>query len=95
MTLPRLTQLFLCALPLIGSCANEAPGIDPPRADFYFPTGLALDLGLDDQCRPNEPLLFVSNNNADLRFNGGMVQAVTLSRLPEDLAAPDLSLIHI
>lgn len=69
------------ALALVASslgCATENPGIDPPRAGFYFPTGVAVD--------PRAPYLYVSNTNADLMYNGGTVAVLDLKNLPVDLS---------
>lgn len=59
----------------LGACAVEQPGIDPPEAGFYFPTGLAID--------PDGRYLYVTNANSDLRYNAGTAMAVDLARLPD------------
>jgi hypothetical protein len=66
-----------CLLLCLGGCAIGDPGISPPKDGFYFPTGLALD--------PTRPFLYLSNSNADLRYNGGTIMALDLRKLPEDL----------
>jgi hypothetical protein len=53
------------------------PGTDPPAASLYFPSGLAID--------PDRPYLYVSNNNSDLRYGGGTVQAIDLNKFFADV----------
>ena len=81
---PRISDLLAVGASLLAfvasSCANENPGIPPAKDTFYFPTGLAVDP------RTDRSLIYVSNANADLRFNGGTLLTLDLSRLPEDLS---------
>jgi len=76
-------------LALASGCASEERGTPPPRDRLYFPSGLLLDWGRDpatglvDRRRVR---LFVTNANADLRYSGGTLTALDLSRLPDDLS---------
>ncbi|MCA9666505.1 MAG: hypothetical protein KC503_12980 [Myxococcales bacterium] len=71
--------LLSTLLAAFSGCASDNPGITPSTARFYFPTGLALDP------TPTRHLLYVSNSNADLRYNGGTLMLLDLSKLPTDL----------
>jgi hypothetical protein len=62
----------------LAGCTASEFGLDPPADELFYPTGLALD--------PREDVLYVTNGNADLRYNGGTLMALNLSRLREDLA---------
>lgn len=63
---------------VLGACATEEPGISPHRDRFYFPTGITLD--------PSRELLYVTNSNADLMYNGGTILALDIGRFPQDLS---------
>lgn len=69
-----MVRALLLAVVLAAGCrvSLDDPGTEPKAAEFYFPAGLALD--------PGNRFLYVTNNNADLRFGGGTVQMVDLDR---------------
>ena len=69
-----MSRVLLAALALTAGChySLNDPGTDPLPAQFYFPSGLAVDAAHN--------ILYVSNANADLRYGGGTVQAVDLAR---------------
>ena len=82
-TIP-IRLLPLC--PLLGclllvACATEEPGINPGRDQFYFPTSLAIDT--------TRPYLYVTNSNADLRYNGATLAALNVKEIPADLTLLD------
>lgn len=64
---------------LLSACAVEEAGVPPPQDELFFPTGLAL--------HPTAPVLYVTNGNADLRYNKGTLLALNL-----DKAGPCLDL---
>ncbi|MCC6746542.1 MAG: hypothetical protein IT371_02725 [Deltaproteobacteria bacterium] len=83
--LSSLHPVLVCLLGVLllgtvgtSGCATENPGVTPSRDTFYFPTGLAMD--------PRRPVLYVTNSNADLRYNGGTLMALDLRALPADLS---------
>ncbi|MFH1132212.1 MAG: hypothetical protein V1754_12820, partial [Pseudomonadota bacterium] len=78
MGLWNCSRIFILLCFLLAACSSERVGIDPGRNSFYFPTGLAVD--------PIRPMLYVSNSNADLQFNGGTVEALDLGVLGSDLS---------
>jgi DNA-binding beta-propeller fold protein YncE len=67
----------LAALCVLGACGTEEPGISPGRDTFYFPTTAVLD--------PLRPILYVTNSNADLKYNGATLLVLNLDKLPVDL----------
>ncbi|MCB9557659.1 MAG: hypothetical protein H6707_16235 [Deltaproteobacteria bacterium] len=74
----KLARISFTYLLLLSACATDNPGIAPDRDSFYFPTGLALD--------PARPVLYLTNSNADLRYNGGMISALDLRALPFNIS---------
>ncbi len=66
-----------CQNDLDGLRGVDRPGIDPPRDEFFFPTGL----GLTEDTR----YLFVSNGNADLKYNGGTINVIDLDAVARRL----------
>lgn len=70
--------LYLAVVAGLTACATDEPGISPGRDAFYFPTGLALD--------PVRDILYITNSNADLKFNGSTLTALDLRKLPDDLS---------
>ena len=50
----------------------KAESTDPKPDRFYYPAGVAID--------PDGRLLYVSNNNADLRYAGGTLMTIDLLR---------------
>ena len=77
--------LGLLFLVVTGGCELHNPGDEPPRGDLYFPITLALST----QCRsgevgcqePKPRLLYVGNNNFDLRYRAGSLQAYDLDAI--------------
>ncbi len=68
------TYLLLLAVTATGChWALNEPGTDPEPAQFYFPTGIAVD--------PSHRFAYITNGNADLRYGGGTVQMVDLLRV--------------
>jgi hypothetical protein len=75
----------------VGGCQNdlkglrgvERAGIDPPKDELFFPTGLAVS--------PDGRFLFVTNGNSDLEYNGGTVAVVDLAAVSRRLAAGAVS----
>jgi hypothetical protein len=63
---------FLFAL-LLGACFPPGEGIDPPRDQFYFPVGVAIDADASH--------LFVVSSDFDLQFNAGRVHSFDLEAL--------------
>jgi len=59
------------------ACQASQVGVEPPADEVFFPTGLAVDQKGD--------ILFVTNGNADLRYNGGTLLALDIRRLREDI----------
>jgi DNA-binding beta-propeller fold protein YncE len=64
-----------CAL-LLGCHASEI-GVDPPADEVFYPTGLAVD--------PRGDILYVTNGNSDLLYNGGTLMALDLTKLRADI----------
>lgn len=75
------------AVALVGGCHWDLndPGTDPKPAQFYFPTGIAMD--------PGRRYLYVANANADLRYGGGTVQIVDALRFECTVARARQTLI--
>lgn len=80
-SLAVLASLVLCVG--LGACGLDNPGDDPPRANIYFPTALALSTSTTTQA---PRFLYVVNSNFDLRYNAGSLQAYDLDALDEALA---------
>ncbi len=77
-----LLPLYLLSVCLLlVACATEEPGINPGRDQFYFPTSLAID--------GTRPYLYVTNSNADLRYNGATLTALNVKEIPADLTKLD------
>jgi hypothetical protein len=56
-----------------GPCAPFSNNSEEPcREQIYFPSGLAVD--------PDGDVLYVASSNADLRYSGGSVQSIDLTR---------------
>jgi hypothetical protein len=63
--------LPLLALVAAGaSCFTSSEGLEPPREQLYFPTGIALS--------PGQTTLYVASSDFDLQYNGGTVAALAL-----------------
>jgi DNA-binding beta-propeller fold protein YncE len=75
---PQRSTVALVVLLALGACGTEEPGISPARDAFYFPTTAVLD--------PLRPILYVTNSNADLKYNGGTLMVLDLGKLPSDLS---------
>jgi hypothetical protein len=87
-TVALVLGVAACQL-LSSGCASDDPGITPPRDELYFPTGLALTHWVDPSTsleQRDQPLLLVSNSNADLRYSGGTLTVLDLRLLPGDPA---------
>lgn len=65
----------IAALPLLSSsgCFSLSDGIEPPLLELYFPTNLVVS--------PARSVLYVTNSDFDLQYNGGTVQALDLGAL--------------
>lgn len=59
-------------------CFTSDDGLAPPKASFYYPTGLSVS--------PGGTALFVANSDFDLQYSGGTVQALDLVALRGELA---------
>src|SRR4051794_29336577 len=68
------SRLLLASLLTVGGChwALHDPGTNPPPAELYFPSGIAID--------PVSQFAYVSNANADLKYGGGTVQMYDVLR---------------
>jgi DNA-binding beta-propeller fold protein YncE len=64
---------------LAAGCPATSEEVQPDRNQLYFPTGLVLS--------PDEKVLFVTNANADLRYDSGTLAAVDLD-VVEAIARP-------
>lgn len=69
--------LGLLAAGLCSACFNTGAGVDPPLDDLYHPVGVTLGKAGD--------VLYVANNDADLRYNGGTVQVLDAKTLRKSL----------
>lgn len=69
--------LGLLAAGLCSACFSTGAGVDPPLDELYHPVGVTLGRGGD--------VLYVANNDADLRYNGGTVQALDAKTLRKSL----------
>jgi DNA-binding beta-propeller fold protein YncE len=77
---PRRSNVIVSGRPFIALLAVLAAGcpatseeVRPPADQFYFPTGMDVS--------PDQSLLFVASANSDLRYDGGTVIPVSLSRV--------------
>lgn len=78
--MPRLVQLLVpCAL--LCGCFGPGEGLEVPRNEIYFPTGLALDREAN--------YLYVVSSDFDLQYNGGAIQSYHLPALEELLLDED------
>lgn len=66
-----LSSIIPCVL--LCGCFGPGEGVEVPKDQIYFPTGLALDRQGDH--------LFVVSSDYDLQYNGGAVQSYDLNRL--------------
>jgi DNA-binding beta-propeller fold protein YncE len=74
--MPRLVQLLVpCAL--LCGCFGPGEGLEVPKHQIYFPTGLALDRDAN--------YLYVVSSDFDLQYNGGAIQSYHLPSLEENL----------
>lgn len=64
-----LAALACCA----AACTLDNPGADPVSGKLHFPIALAVDA--------TGSRLFVANSDFDLRYNGGLITALDLSRI--------------
>lgn len=75
----RVSFLSAMTLLVIG-CNND--GDAPPRGTLYFPNAIALS-GRDANGKSH--FLFVANNNVDLRYSRGSLQAFSLDRIEAEI----------
>jgi hypothetical protein len=68
----------LCAA-FASGCYTDSDGLDPPRDALYYPTNLVVS--------PGRKVLYVTNSDFDLQYNGGTVQALDLVALRERAVA--------
>jgi DNA-binding beta-propeller fold protein YncE len=61
------------------ACQASSVGVEPPADRIFYPTGLAVD--------PHGDVLYVTNGNSDLLYNGGTLLALDLTRLRADIDA--------
>ena len=88
MSVPKSLTLLLalalagvaCEAEVDGLVGNEKAGLAPPKSRLFFPTGLALT--------PDGRYLFVTNGNADLRYNGGSISVVDVQESVARILAP-------
>jgi len=72
---PALAMLLAAGAGLSGCGLNQA-GVTPPSDTIAFPASAVLDRDSD--------WLFVTNSNADLRYNDGSLMAFSMTRAAED-----------
>src|SRR4051794_18491264 len=58
------------------ACGLNQGGVDPPSDTIAYPASAVMDRSGD--------WLFVTNSNADLRYNNGSLMALSLMRAAED-----------
>jgi len=68
--------LFFLACASAPACGLNQSGVDPPDTTIAYPASAVMDR--------NGDWLFVTNSNADLRFNDGSLMAFSLKRAEED-----------
>jgi hypothetical protein len=68
--------LLLAACAWLPSCGLNQAGVDPPRDTIAYPASAIMDR--------NGDWLFVTNSNADLRYNDGTLMAFSLTRAEGD-----------
>jgi hypothetical protein len=83
--MPRLVQLLVPCAFLYG-CFGPGGGVEVPKNEIYFPTGLALDREreLDPKGEPGQfasKHLYVVSSDFDLQYNGGAIQSYDLQEL--------------
>lgn len=67
----RLVPVLACAA--LAACTASSKDVEPPRSEFFFPTGLAV--------APDDTVAFVTNANSDLSWNSGSIQVVDLNKV--------------
>jgi len=68
--------LFILACASAPACGLNQSGVDPPKDTIAYPASAVMDRHGD--------WLFVTNSNADLRFNDGSLMAFSLKRAEQD-----------
>jgi hypothetical protein len=68
--------LFVLACASAPACGLNQSGVDPPDTTIAYPASAVMD--------KNGDWLFVTNSNADLRFNDGSLMAFSLKRAEDD-----------
>ena len=71
----KVALVGACALWL--GCQASSIGMDPPADQVFYPTGLAVD--------PRGDVLYVTNGNSDLLYNGGTLMALDIAKLRADI----------
>ncbi|MFH1811757.1 MAG: hypothetical protein ABIJ09_23665 [Pseudomonadota bacterium] len=79
MTTSKTTFFFFLATLLLGACAREYIGDDPPLDRLHFPIGIAVS--------PTERTALVVSSNFDLGFNRGAVLSIDLGAVDARLDA--------
>ena len=72
--------LLLAACAWLPACGLNQAGVDPLPDTIAYPASAALDR--------NGDWLFVTNSNADLRYNDGTLLAFSLTRAEADRQVP-------
>ncbi|MCE9580629.1 MAG: lactonase family protein [Deltaproteobacteria bacterium] len=58
---------------VLTACTASSNEVEPPEAQLFFPTGMALS--------PDESRLFIANANSDLHFNSGSINVIDLEKV--------------
>jgi hypothetical protein len=74
--------LLLAACAWLPACGLNQAGVAPPADIFGYPASAVMDR--------NGDWLFVTNSNADLRYNDGTLMALSLTRAANDRASPPM-----
>lgn len=61
------------AVALLAGCPASSEDVRPPADQIFFPSGLRV--------APDESVMFVANNNSDLRYDSGTVAVIDLDRV--------------
>lgn len=62
---------------LLVACADEVPGVDPPRDELYFPIGIATVPDASGEAG----LIAVASSDFDQRYNAGSIIALSAEQL--------------
>jgi hypothetical protein len=72
--------LLVAASASAGACGLNQAGVEPPKDTIAFPASAVMD--------SSGFWLFVTNSNADLRYNDGTLVALSLKRAEDDRRGP-------